>query len=127
MKLSEQKAREAAEYMVSELKVDRVKAFDIMLILALIGVIIELVKLIRWWCGQSSDQAIDTFRKPGIVGKILLRRAINKVAKEQLADREDLAKLSVKIRTALLATSEKMTPEEAKALFQEIPEKAPDA
>lgn len=106
----EQRAHKAAAYLNTSLGVEKVVAFDPMLIVALIGVIIQVVKMMGW-CGLSPDKAMKALAKPGVLGRMVLRRAVNK----KLPDATQ--KFKKLVQDALVATSADVSEDEVVRLM----------
>lgn len=109
--LAEAKARSAALYMQSDLNVSHAKAFDPMLILAIVSIIIQVAKMMGW-CGFTPTQAVDKLRNPGIVENVVLSRVTSGVVREKFGGRPDLTALEVKIKKAIKATAARSTEDE---------------
>lgn len=94
---------------------DKVVLFDPMFIIAIIGIIINLVKL---WkdCNKTPLNALADSKSPGLIGRWQLRRLI----KHSLDDEEVSSRYGNKVFKAVLAKGQKLTEDNLKKLFTEV-------
>ncbi len=113
------KAEEATRVMVKSQGVDKAKAMDPLMMVAVLQALIELIKLWKS-CKTNPEQAVDKIKKPGIVGKLAMRRIIRRVGKQRFSGREDLREHLAEMELAIHKVGINTTPEEMKRIFDEV-------
>ncbi len=117
MSMLEDKAKAAAEAMTGQ-GVDREKAFDPLVLIALLQIILEMIAaLIRK--NQSVEDALKYLARPSLLASARLRAAAMRIGGRTFKGRPDLTKLSGPMGKALHAVGRTTTAAEMKAVFQE--------
>src|ERR1051326_417443 len=109
------KAQQVCDDMAKNQGIDQKLAFDVMLIIAIIGVIVNLVRLFIE-CKQSHQQAQAKMANPGLMERWRLRRAI----REHVDDGEVQAALASQLFNSSINISSKLKVEEVAAMYDEV-------
>lgn len=120
MKPAEVLAQRAAGHLRDELGAEGAIAFDPLTLLAILSAILQAVKLFQE-CYMSRAQAEAKLRKPGVIGKSVLKRAVDRAFKEHCADRPELMALAPRARMALLLAARSAPDEEITRLCSVLP------
>ena len=115
MNAREDMARRAAGLLVEQGDAAEAIAFDPLMILALLSVVVEVLKMLGW-LRLSEAQSLARLKRPGPVERFFLRRAVTKAARKHFAGRKDLNRLQDSMAAALTKSAAGLTPEGYKAL-----------
>lgn len=107
------KAMEVAEYLRDQEGIPEVKCFDIILILAIAGFILQLIQFMHEK-KKNTEETFAIIKNPGILHKWELRRQLRKHFKGKYPE------LQPKILKGLQVVASKVQSEEVQTIYKEL-------